>query len=90
VRPKRSTLFARVPTVLRRGRKSHQWRTAGCHAIRGGLLALLVDLSGATSYDRPMHRAVDVHRVHDLIESHGFRNTLLRHTFASVWVKDAR
>ena len=43
-----------------------------------GLLVLLVDLGGPSD-DWPMHRSIDIVHVHELIEAHGFRNTLGRH-----------
>ena len=37
-----------------------------------------------------MHRAIDVHQIHDLIEAEGFRNVLGRNSFASVWAESVR
>ena len=56
------------------------------HTAPRGLLVLLVDLGGPGD-DWPMHRSIDIVHVHELIEAHGFRNTLGRHSFASVWAK---
>ncbi|MGO8745653.1 MAG: glycosyltransferase [Thermoguttaceae bacterium] len=56
------------------------------HTAPRGLLVLLVDLGGPSD-DWPMHRSIDIVHVHELIEAHGFRNTLGRHSFASVWAK---
>jgi 2-polyprenyl-3-methyl-5-hydroxy-6-metoxy-1,4-benzoquinol methylase len=52
----------------------------------GGLLIVLVDLSGPTR-GNPTHSAVDVNVVHGRIEGHGFSNVAGNRHFCSAWRK---
>ena len=56
------------------------------HVNPGGLFILLVDLHGPTE-TFPMHRTIDIVRIHELIERWAFRNLLGRGSFCSIWAK---
>jgi SAM-dependent methyltransferase len=58
-----------------------------CRHVRlSGLLILLVD-AAAESEDMPMHRNVDLRRLHAVVEDHGFDNELGQGNFYSIWRK---
>lgn len=63
-------------------------RTLADHLNPGGTFVMLVDLSGEEE-DMPMHKDVDVVRLHTVLEEAGLVNTYGRHTFASIWVRPA-
>lgn len=56
------------------------------HLNPGGTFVMLVDLAGEEE-DMPMHKDVDVIRLHEVLEQAGLVNTYGRHTFASVWMR---
>jgi 2-polyprenyl-3-methyl-5-hydroxy-6-metoxy-1,4-benzoquinol methylase len=56
------------------------------HVKPGGLLILLVDLSGQTE-DMPMHRDIDIKKIHRIISKHRFSNLLGLNGFCSIWQK---
>lgn len=61
-------------------------RTLADHLNPGGTFVMLVDLSGEEE-DMPMHKDVDVVRLHAELEDAGLVNTYGRHTFASIWTR---
>ncbi len=63
-------------------------RTLADHLNPGGTFVMLVDLSGEEE-DMPMHKDVDVVRLHAVLEESGLVNTYGRHTFASLWTRPA-
>ena len=54
------------------------------HVNPGGLLILLVDLSGPTPTN-PMHRPVDIVSLHNIIAGQGFKDLFGRGFFCSIW-----
>jgi SAM-dependent methyltransferase len=54
---------------------------------RGGLLILLVDVTGHQA-DIPMHHDVDLRALHEAVSSCGLGCHLGRHDFASIWGRD--
>jgi 2-polyprenyl-3-methyl-5-hydroxy-6-metoxy-1,4-benzoquinol methylase len=57
------------------------------HINPGGLFILLVDLSGYT-IEMPMHRNVDIQKIHQVIENRGLTNIQGKNTFCSIWKKE--
>lgn len=56
------------------------------HVRPSGLLILLVD-AAAESVDMPMHRNIDLYRLHAIVEDNGFDNELGQNAFCSIWRK---
>jgi len=54
------------------------------HINPGGLFILLVDLSGYTT-EMPMHRNIDIQKIHQIIENKGLVNIQGKNTFCSIW-----